>query len=103
MCWKLSLAAEIIKMQEVIVCEVPLELLKHAKSLTCCSLAVYNGLKMGFFSLQFNSSHSGLFTVDTGMKNISRVHMVDTWNGLKMVSVGQQTSNTGAMPDLKQD
>lgn len=29
--------------------------------------------------------------------------MVDSWNGLKKVSAGQQTSNTGAMPDLKQD
>lgn len=41
--------------------------------------------------------------MNTGMKNISRVHMVDSWNGLKKVSVRQQTSNTGAMPDLKQD
>ncbi|NWQ83962.1 SCRB1 protein, partial [Columbina picui] len=41
--------------------------------------------KFGIF-IEFNSSHSGLFTVDTGMKNISRVHMVDTWNGLKMVN-----------------
>ncbi|NWX00693.1 SCRB1 protein, partial [Caloenas nicobarica] len=41
--------------------------------------------KFGLF-IEFNSSHSGLFTVDTGMKNISRVHMVDTWNGLKMVN-----------------
>lgn len=92
-----------VKMQEHIVYEVPLELMKHAKSLTCCSLAVYSGLKMGLFSLQFNSSSSGLFTVNTGMKNISRVHMVDTWNGLKMVSVWPQASYTGTMLDLKQD
>ena len=77
--------------------------MKHAKSLTYCSLAAYNGLKISFFSLKLNNSNSGLFTVNTGMKNISRVHMVDSWNGLKKVSVRQQTSNTGAMPDLKQD
>ncbi|XP_064889435.1 scavenger receptor class B member 1 isoform X3 [Columba livia] len=41
--------------------------------------------KFGLF-IEFNSSSSGLFTVNTGMKNISRVHMVDTWNGLKMVN-----------------
>ncbi|XP_065707773.1 scavenger receptor class B member 1 [Patagioenas fasciata] len=41
--------------------------------------------KFGLF-IDFNSSSSGLFTVNTGMKNISRVHMVDTWNGLKMVN-----------------
>lgn len=41
--------------------------------------------------------------MNTGMKNISRVHMVDSWNGLKKVSVGQGTSNMGAMPELKQD
>ncbi|XP_068268405.1 scavenger receptor class B member 1 isoform X1 [Nyctibius grandis] len=41
--------------------------------------------KFGLF-IELNSSHSGLFTVNTGMKNISRVHMVDSWNGLKKVN-----------------
>ncbi|XP_009995981.1 PREDICTED: scavenger receptor class B member 1 [Chaetura pelagica] len=41
--------------------------------------------KFGLF-LQMNNSHSGLFTVNTGMKDISRVHMVESWNGLKKVS-----------------
>lgn len=41
--------------------------------------------------------------MNTGVKNISRVHMVDSWNGLKKVGVRQQTSSMGAMPDLKQD
>lgn len=36
------------------------------------------------------------------MKDISQVHMVDSWNGLKKVSVWQQTLNNGALPDLKQ-
>ncbi|XP_075290763.1 scavenger receptor class B member 1 isoform X1 [Opisthocomus hoazin] len=36
--------------------------------------------------LQLNNSNSGLFTVNTGMKNISRVHMVDSWNGRKKVN-----------------
>lgn len=77
--------------------------MKHEKVLTYCSLATYNGLKVSFFSLQFNNSNSGLFTVYTGMKNISRVHMVDSWNGLKKVSVSRQTSNMGTVPDLKPD
>ncbi|NXG13931.1 SCRB1 protein, partial [Grallaria varia] len=38
--------------------------------------------KFGLFA-EFNSSNTGLFTVNTGMKNISQVHMVDSWNGLK--------------------
>ncbi|PKU35372.1 scavenger receptor class b member 1 [Limosa lapponica baueri] len=41
--------------------------------------------KFGLF-MEFNNSNSGLFTVYTGMKNISRVHMVDSWNGLKKVN-----------------
>ncbi|NXU56522.1 SCRB1 protein, partial [Turnix velox] len=41
--------------------------------------------KFGIF-MQLNSSSSGLFTVHTGMKNISNVHMVDSWNGLKKVN-----------------
>uniref|UniRef100_A0A8B9I1Y9 Scavenger receptor class B member 1 n=1 Tax=Anser brachyrhynchus TaxID=132585 RepID=A0A8B9I1Y9_9AVES len=39
----------------------------------------------------FNNSNSGLFTVYTGMKNISRVHMVDSWNGLKKVNYWRST------------
>lgn len=77
--------------------------MRHAKVLTYCSIATYNGLEVSFFSLQFNNSNTGLFTVYTGMKNISRVHMVDSWNGLKKVSVSQQTSNTGTVPALKPD
>lgn len=73
--------------------------MRHAKVLTYCSIATYNGLGFSFFSLQFNNSNTGLFTVYTGMKNISRVHMVDSWNGLKKVSVSQQTSNRGTVPD----
>ncbi|KAM6051364.1 scavenger receptor class B member 1 isoform 3-T3 [Theristicus caerulescens] len=41
--------------------------------------------KFGLF-VDLNSSNSGLFTVNTGMKNISRVHMVDSWNGLKKLN-----------------
>ncbi|NXS52189.1 SCRB1 protein, partial [Brachypteracias leptosomus] len=41
--------------------------------------------KFGLF-VELNNSNSGLFTVYTGMKNISRVHMVDSWNGLKKVN-----------------
>ncbi|NXW40399.1 SCRB1 protein, partial [Nyctiprogne leucopyga] len=41
--------------------------------------------KFGLF-VELNNSNSGLFTVNTGMKNISRVHMVDSWNGLKKVN-----------------
>uniref|UniRef100_A0A8C3V6C6 Scavenger receptor class B member 1 n=1 Tax=Catharus ustulatus TaxID=91951 RepID=A0A8C3V6C6_CATUS len=41
--------------------------------------------KFGLF-IDFNNSNSGLFTVNTGMKNISEVHMVDSWNGLKKVN-----------------
>ncbi|NWJ03274.1 SCRB1 protein, partial [Crypturellus undulatus] len=40
--------------------------------------------KFGLF-VEFNDSHSGLFTVNTGVQDISRVHMVDSWNGLRNV------------------
>lgn len=76
--------------------------MEHPESVTCCSLAACGRLKSCSFSLQFNNSNSGLFTVNAGMKNISQVHMIESWNGLKKVSVWQQTFNRGAMPDLKQ-
>uniref|UniRef100_A0A8D0HC23 Scavenger receptor class B member 1 n=1 Tax=Sphenodon punctatus TaxID=8508 RepID=A0A8D0HC23_SPHPU len=41
--------------------------------------------KFGLF-VDFNNSNTGLFTVFTGKDDISKVHMVDTWNGLKKVS-----------------
>nr|XP_060641560.1 scavenger receptor class B member 1 isoform X1 [Anolis sagrei ordinatus] len=41
--------------------------------------------KFGLFA-DFNNSNTGLFTVYTGMDDISRAHMVETWNGLKEVS-----------------
>ncbi|XP_053938635.1 scavenger receptor class B member 1 isoform X2 [Cuculus canorus] len=41
--------------------------------------------KFGLF-VGLNNTNSGLFTVHTGMKDISRVHMVDSWNGLKKVN-----------------
>ncbi|XP_026571978.1 scavenger receptor class B member 1 isoform X2 [Pseudonaja textilis] len=41
--------------------------------------------KFGLFS-DLNNSHSGLFTVFTGMDDINKTHMVDSWNGLKEVS-----------------
>ncbi|XP_015131110.1 scavenger receptor class B member 1 isoform X2 [Gallus gallus] len=47
-------------------------------------LIPYKG-KFGIF-IEFNNTNSGLFTVNTGMKNISQVHMVDSWNGLKKVN-----------------
>ncbi|XP_061866221.1 scavenger receptor class B member 1 isoform X3 [Colius striatus] len=40
--------------------------------------------KFGLF-IEMNNTNSGLFTVNTGMKDISRVHIVDSWNGLKKV------------------
>ncbi|XP_015276339.1 PREDICTED: scavenger receptor class B member 1 [Gekko japonicus] len=43
------------------------------------------GDKFGIL-VDFNNSHSGRFTVNTGVDDISKVHMVDTWNGLKKVS-----------------
>ncbi|NXC19677.1 SCRB1 protein, partial [Corythaeola cristata] len=44
--------------------------------------------KFGLF-VELNDSNSGLFTVNTGMKNISRVHMVDSWNGLTQLNYWQ--------------
>ncbi|NXO03251.1 SCRB1 protein, partial [Rhinopomastus cyanomelas] len=41
--------------------------------------------KFGLF-VQLNNTNSGLFTVNSGMKDISKVHMVDSWNGLKKVN-----------------
>nr|XP_014339656.1 PREDICTED: scavenger receptor class B member 1 isoform X2 [Latimeria chalumnae] len=41
--------------------------------------------KFGLFAT-FNNSNTGLFTVFTGVDDISRVHMVDSWNGLKTVN-----------------
>uniref|UniRef100_A0A8C6YAP5 Scavenger receptor class B member 1 n=1 Tax=Naja naja TaxID=35670 RepID=A0A8C6YAP5_NAJNA len=40
--------------------------------------------KFGIFA-DLNNSHSGLFTVFTGMDDISKTHMVDSWNGLKEI------------------
>ncbi|NXR76570.1 SCRB1 protein, partial [Pycnonotus jocosus] len=40
--------------------------------------------KFGLF-LDFNNTNTGLFTVNTGLENISQVHMVESWNGLKEV------------------
>ncbi|XP_009983960.1 PREDICTED: scavenger receptor class B member 1, partial [Tauraco erythrolophus] len=44
--------------------------------------------KFGLF-VEINNTNSGLFTVNTGMKDISRVHMVDSWNGLTQLSYWQ--------------
>ncbi|XP_053557818.1 scavenger receptor class B member 1 isoform X2 [Bombina bombina] len=41
--------------------------------------------KFGLFA-DFNNSNTGLFTVNTGVDDISRVQMVDSWNGVKEVS-----------------
>ncbi|XP_007936301.1 scavenger receptor class B member 1 [Orycteropus afer afer] len=41
--------------------------------------------KFGLFA-ELNNSDSGLFTVFTGVKNFSRIHLVDKWNGLSKVS-----------------
>ncbi|XP_056389866.1 scavenger receptor class B member 1 isoform X2 [Hyla sarda] len=41
--------------------------------------------KFGLFA-DFNNSNSGVFTVDTGVNDISKVQMVETWNGLKEVT-----------------
>ncbi|KAM4635003.1 scavenger receptor class B member 1 isoform 2-T2 [Polymixia lowei] len=38
--------------------------------------------KFGLFA-EFNNSNTGLFTVFTGKDDITKVHKVDTWNGLK--------------------
>ncbi|XP_069353221.1 scavenger receptor class B member 1 isoform X9 [Eulemur rufifrons] len=44
----------------------------------------FNG-KFGLFA-ELNNSDSGLFTVFTGVKNFSRIHLVDKWNGLSKVN-----------------
>ncbi|NP_001354917.1 scavenger receptor class B member 1 isoform 10 [Homo sapiens] len=41
--------------------------------------------KFGLFA-ELNNSDSGLFTVFTGVQNISRIHLVDKWNGLSKVT-----------------
>ncbi|XP_073532250.1 scavenger receptor class B member 1 isoform X1 [Phyllobates terribilis] len=41
--------------------------------------------KFGLFA-DFNNSNTGVFTVHTGEQDISKVQMVDTWNGLKEVA-----------------
>ncbi|XP_054568632.1 scavenger receptor class B member 1 isoform X1 [Eptesicus fuscus] len=41
--------------------------------------------KFGLFA-EFNNSDSGLFTVFTGVKDFSRVHLVDKWNGVSKVN-----------------
>ncbi|XP_056322563.1 scavenger receptor class B member 1 isoform X2 [Danio aesculapii] len=40
--------------------------------------------KFGLFA-DFNNSNTGLFTIFTGRDDIRKVHMVDSWNGLKNV------------------
>ncbi|XP_043413256.1 scavenger receptor class B member 1 isoform X3 [Prionailurus bengalensis] len=40
--------------------------------------------KFGLFA-ELNNSNSGLFTVFTGVKDFSRIHLVDKWNGLSKV------------------
>nr|XP_056715064.1 scavenger receptor class B member 1 [Euleptes europaea] len=57
-------------------------------------ITILNTIKPGLlpFGDQFglfvglNNTDMGLFTVNTGVDDISKVHMVDTWNGLKKVS-----------------
>ncbi|XP_067557280.1 scavenger receptor class B member 1 isoform X4 [Pseudorca crassidens] len=41
--------------------------------------------KFGLFA-ELNNSDSGLFTVFTGVKNFSRIHLVDKWNGVSKVT-----------------
>ncbi|KAM6155284.1 scavenger receptor class B member 1 isoform 2-T2 [Rhynchocyon petersi] len=41
--------------------------------------------KFGLFA-ELNNSDSGLFTVFTGVQNITRIHLVDKWNGLSKVN-----------------
>uniref|UniRef100_A0A4W3H8H3 Scavenger receptor class B member 1 n=1 Tax=Callorhinchus milii TaxID=7868 RepID=A0A4W3H8H3_CALMI len=41
--------------------------------------------KFGLF-VDFNNSNTGLFTVNTGADNISKVHLVDNWNGVTELS-----------------
>ena len=38
--------------------------------------------------LQLNNSDSGLFTVFTRVKDFSRIHLVDKWNGVSKVKAG---------------
>ncbi|XP_036163290.1 scavenger receptor class B member 1 isoform X4 [Myotis myotis] len=50
-----------------------------------------NGLESDYINMPnilvlLNNSNSGLFTVYTGIKNFSRVHLVDKWNGLSKVN-----------------
>ncbi|XP_068845660.1 scavenger receptor class B member 1 isoform X5 [Capricornis sumatraensis] len=41
--------------------------------------------KFGLFA-ELNNSDSGLFTVFTGVKDFSRIHLVDKWNGVSKVN-----------------
>uniref|UniRef100_UPI00398EC31D scavenger receptor class B member 1 isoform X2 n=1 Tax=Pristiophorus japonicus TaxID=55135 RepID=UPI00398EC31D len=41
--------------------------------------------KFGLF-VEMNNSDTGLFTVHTGTDNITKVHLVDNWNGVKEVN-----------------
>lgn len=41
--------------------------------------------KFGLFA-EMNNSDSGIFTVFTGVKDFSRIHLVDKWNGLSKVN-----------------
>ncbi|XP_027777134.1 scavenger receptor class B member 1 isoform X1 [Marmota flaviventris] len=41
--------------------------------------------KFGLFA-EMNNSDSGVFTVFTGVKDFSRIHLVDKWNGLSKVN-----------------
>lgn len=41
--------------------------------------------KFGLF-VEMNNSDSGVFTVFTGVQNISRIHLVDKWNGLSKIN-----------------
>ncbi|XP_078083209.1 scavenger receptor class B member 1 isoform X2 [Mustelus asterias] len=41
--------------------------------------------KFGLF-VEMNNSNTGLFTVYTGVDNITKVHLVDNWNGIKEVN-----------------
>uniref|UniRef100_A0A4X2KVM6 Scavenger receptor class B member 1 n=1 Tax=Vombatus ursinus TaxID=29139 RepID=A0A4X2KVM6_VOMUR len=44
--------------------------------------------KFGLFS-QLNDSNSGLFTVFTGVKDFSKIHLVDKWNGKSKAKKGK--------------
>ncbi|XP_032899753.1 scavenger receptor class B member 1 isoform X1 [Amblyraja radiata] len=41
--------------------------------------------KFGLFA-EMNNSDTGLFTVHTGVDNITKVHVIDNWNGIKKVN-----------------